>query len=272
MIIRIRPLLLAITIASILPGSSAWAADPMTRPRLENYRDYGQFLVDMAAYKKRLREAENGGAAGNKNNPARTSVVSTVTAPTQLAAMMPPPVPQVQAAPVAIPAIDLEGEDSPPPIVINGPEDLENAVEQAKNFRHPSYSVPRRYNRSTSQSFPLAPLESAVMEGSAISNMWPSSTPLPQTVANIDRGLLDDHALRLESAEDQLKRIAGAQKADEEEKKRKEQDAQDKAQGEQAQIVLPNIETVYFPGIAGPSGGAFDITIRRSDIKTSYHD
>jgi hypothetical protein len=54
--------------------------------------------------------------------------------------------------------------------VISGPEDLEMAIEAAKRFFHPVYTEQFRYQRTTAQSFPLKPLDFAVLEEAAIGN------------------------------------------------------------------------------------------------------
>jgi hypothetical protein len=64
--------------------------------------------------------------------------------------------------------VDPTSETAPPPLAITGPEDLEVAVELAKDITHPDYTAPIRYNRSTHISFPLPSIDGSDMSQASI--------------------------------------------------------------------------------------------------------
>lgn len=121
------------------------------RPRIEDYRHYADFIQAMSAYRKLLRGTP-------VQSPLRVEVVL-------------PASPTLSELSASDPAMnDPLSEDYPPPLIVKGPENLEEAVEQAKGFLHPVYTAPKRYNRSTSQSFPLAPAANDLLAIAGVSS------------------------------------------------------------------------------------------------------
>lgn len=256
------PFIAATALALSLQGNMLAAQPLLERPRLENYKDYNQFLNDMAAYKRQQRELEQRPA--NSRQAAKTDV-STVPAPTQLAAVSAPPSSQEAPPPSAVQNLLDPPEDAPPPIAISGPEDLETAVQQAKAFPHPSYSTPRRYNRSTAQSFPLTPLGSGDMQGSAVDGtMQQAPRPTPEA--------LQQQTDERNNAIAQVQTLDGAKKSDDDEKRKKEVDEMIQANTYKEVIFIPSAEVTYFPGASGRSGGVDDIYIyHRNQVSVREH-
>ena len=132
------------------------AADDVTpRPRLENFANYNEFLAAMYAHKKQI-ELEKKFADSIVIN-IQLSEKSDQTS-------------GVSVMPVKSPELNAAIDTYLPPLVISGPEDLEMAIEAAKRFFHPVYTEQFRYQRTTAQSFPLKPLDFAVLEEAAIGN------------------------------------------------------------------------------------------------------
>ncbi len=134
-------------------------ADDITsapRPRLENFANYNEFLAAMYAYKKQI-ELEKKFA---------DSIVINI----QLSEKSANAPKGVSSMPVKSPELNSAIDTYIPPLVISGPEDLEMAIEAAKNFLHPVYTEMFRYQRTTAQSFPLKPLEFSSLQESAIAN------------------------------------------------------------------------------------------------------
>lgn len=131
------------------------ADDGAPRPRLENFANYNEFLAAMYAHKKQI-ELEKKFADSIVIN-IQLSEKSDQTS-------------GVSVMPVKSPELNSAIDTYIPPLVISGPEDLEMAIEAAKRFLHPVYIEQFRYQRTTAQSFPLKPLDLAVLEESAIGN------------------------------------------------------------------------------------------------------
>ena len=127
------------------------------RPRLERYASYDAFLKAMVAW-----EARQGSPAPIAALPAPPPVAGTTPS------TRPIPLPE---------GVDPTSETAPPPLAITGPEDLEVAVELAKDISHPDYTAPIRYNRSTHISFPLPSIDGSDMSQASISNAITSSMP-----------------------------------------------------------------------------------------------
>ena len=132
------------------------ADDNAPRPRLENFANYNEFLAAMYAYKKQI-ELEKKFA---------DSIVINI----QLSEKSDQGSKGISVMPVKSPELNAEIDTYIPPLVISGPEDLEMAIEAAKRFFHPIYTEQFRYQRTTAQSFPLKPLDFAVLEDAAIGN------------------------------------------------------------------------------------------------------
>lgn len=130
---RRRPLPKLLLAAAL---ATAWCApalaeDEMTprpqrvfaeKPRIEDYADYSNFLVDIMEY-RRQKDAQ---AAAAAEKPAA----------------IPPPV-----------------AEDPLLYSISGPESLDEALRRAKRMAHPSYAEPERYGRTTASSFPMPAME-----------------------------------------------------------------------------------------------------------------
>lgn len=73
--------------------------------------------------------------------------------------------------PIPVPAgIDPTSETAPPPLAITGPEDMDVAIELAKDIKHPNYTSPIRYHRSTHISFPLHSIDGSDMSQASVPN------------------------------------------------------------------------------------------------------
>ena len=118
------------------------AADDLAppRPRLENFANYNEFLAAVYAHKKQI-ELEKKFADSIVIN-IQLSEKSDQTS-------------GVSVMPVKSPELNAAIDTYLPPLVISGPEDLEMAIEAAKRFL---------------QSFPLKPLDFAVLGEAAIGN------------------------------------------------------------------------------------------------------
>lgn len=149
-----KPLVLAFFM--IFAVALAAADDTAPRPRLENFANYNEFLAAIYAYKKQI-ELEKKFA---------DSIVINI----QLSEKSDQAPKGVSVMPVKSPELNAAIDTYIPPLVISGPEDLEMAIEAAKRFLHPVYVEQFRYQRTTAQSFPLKPLDFAVLEEAAIGN------------------------------------------------------------------------------------------------------
>ena len=92
----------------------------LIRPNIESYDDYNSFMVEIISYKKKHRSCKKIMAAAAKKNQA--------------------PRPNEEKL--------IISNDT-------GLENISRAVQNAKNFPHPNYSQPLRFNRTTAQSFSL---------------------------------------------------------------------------------------------------------------------
>ncbi|HCT39634.1 MAG TPA: hypothetical protein DF427_00330 [Moraxellaceae bacterium] len=139
-----------LAIVALAIGSAPLHAisDEEGRPRLDQFSSYDAFMKAMVAWESR---------------PARPHAIKaqTAAATPRLPSTRPIPVPE---------GIDPTSESAPPPLAITGPEDLDTAVELAKDISHPDYTAPVRYNRSTHISFPLPSIDGSDMSQASIPN------------------------------------------------------------------------------------------------------
>lgn len=134
-------LTLLLSALTVLSGGAVAAASG-ERPRLEDYPSYYQFLQALDAWKKADAKAH---------------------APAKPVKEPPPP-----AAAPAVADIDPTSELAPPPIIINGPEDLDEAVALARDIHHPDYKEKIRYRRTTHLSFPLPSIDGVDMSQASV--------------------------------------------------------------------------------------------------------
>ena len=118
---------------------------------------YDEFLKAMVAW-----EARQGSTAPATTAPAPAPVAETAPS------TRPIPLPE---------GVDPTSETAPPPLAITGPEDLEVAVELAKDISHPDYTAPIRYNRSTHISFPLPSINGSDMSQASIAGGLSATLP-----------------------------------------------------------------------------------------------
>lgn len=137
-----------LAIVALAIGSAPLHAtsDEEGRPRLDQFSSYDAFMQAMVAWESR---------------PARPQAIKSQTAATtpRPPATRPIPVPE---------GVDPTSESAPPPLAITGPEDLDTAVELAKDISHPDYTAPVRYNRSTHISFPLPSIDGSDMSQASV--------------------------------------------------------------------------------------------------------
>lgn len=132
------------------------------RPRLEHFASYDEFLKAMVTWEARQTSAPPAATA-----PAAAQPVAKAPS------TRPIPVPE---------GVDPTSETAPPPLAITGPEDLEVAVELAKDITHPDYTAPIRYNRSTHISFPLPSIDGSDMSQASISGgLQPEASKIDDT-------------------------------------------------------------------------------------------
>lgn len=145
----IRPSFLhVLAIAALTLGSAPLrAAVDESGPRLEQYASYDEFLRAKVAWESRPA------AAPAKADVPGQAVVQPTTRPI--------PVPE---------GVDPTSETAPPPLAITGPEDLDVAVELAKDISHPDYTAPIRYHRTTHLSFPLDSIETSDLSQASVPN------------------------------------------------------------------------------------------------------
>ncbi len=129
--------LLLLALTTLSAGMLAAAAEE--RPRLENYPSSYQFLQALQAW--------------NKAHPGALTPVPE------------PAFPQVSPSPDNI---DPTSELAPPPIIVSGPEDLDQAVALARDIHHPDYKEKIRYRRTTHISFPLASIDGQDMSKASV--------------------------------------------------------------------------------------------------------
>jgi hypothetical protein len=152
-------LMLAVT-ALIFVSAPLHAATDEQRPRLEHFASYEAFMKAMMAWEARPATP-----------PAPTAAPPATAAATSVAK-------QPTTRPVPLPAgMDPTSEAAPPPLAITGPEDLDTAVELAKDISHPDYTARIRYNRSTHLSFPLPSIDGNDMSQASIENSLVTHEP-----------------------------------------------------------------------------------------------
>lgn len=110
------------------------------KPRIEDYADYNSFLVDIMEY-RRQKDSRN------KELTTRNAARSAQGLPPQRENE-----PEKTVSPLA--------RD---PYAIRHAESLDEALERARYLKHPTYDTQLRFNRTTSQSFPMEPLEGEEM-------------------------------------------------------------------------------------------------------------
>lgn len=151
-------IILSLVFAALtLVSAPSFASQDEGRPRLERYASYDAFLKAMVAWESRQGSITAPAASIPASAPVADSTPST----------RPIPLPE---------GVDPTSETAPPPLAITGPEDLEVAVELAKDISHPDYKAPIRYNRSTHISFPLPSIDGSDMSQASIAGALTTST------------------------------------------------------------------------------------------------
>lgn len=110
------------------------------RPKLSEYQDENTFVADMLAWQR-----------------ARTVVVERIAR-----GELPPPSPP-----------DRQGNDWHH---VTGPEDIDQAVNNARGYQQPRYREKKRFNRTTHLSFPLPPLPVEQMADEGV-DLAPDTAP-----------------------------------------------------------------------------------------------
>ncbi len=156
-------IILSLAFAALtLVSAPSLASQDEGRPRLERYASYDAFLKAMVAWESRQGSITAPAASIPASAPVADSTPST----------RPIPLPE---------GVDPASETAPPPLAITGPEDLEVAVELAKDISHPDYKAPIRYNRSTHISFPLPSIDGSDMSQASIAGgLGVKQAPIPQ--------------------------------------------------------------------------------------------
>jgi hypothetical protein len=168
-------LMLAATLLTFVSAPLHASSDD-SRPRLDQFSSYDAFMQAMASW-----EARPISRPMTASTPAATP---TANAPTT----RPIPLPE---------GMDPASEKAPPPLAITGPEDLETAVELAKDISHPNYTARIRYNRTTHLSFPLQSIDGSDMSQTSIENSL-AGNAMPENeaaAASIDSGLKTPNTL-----------------------------------------------------------------------------
>ncbi len=129
--------LLAFSLTTTSAGLTAAAAEE--RPRLHDYPSSYAFLQALEVWN---REHPGGAISGTPASPA-SEPKSTV-------------------------AVDPTSELAPPPFEVTGPENLDTAVEKARDIAHPDYKEKTRYRRSTHLSFPLHSIDGQDMSQASV--------------------------------------------------------------------------------------------------------
>lgn len=133
----LRTVLFALTFVS----AGSFAAANGERPRLQDYPSYSQFLRAVAAW--------------DRANPNGEVVAKN-------------PTPAIEIPPPPSTNIDPTSELAPPPFIVKGPENLDTAVELARDIEHPDYKEKIRYNRTTHLSFPLQSIDGQDMSTASV--------------------------------------------------------------------------------------------------------
>lgn len=151
------PLILAGTVlAAAMPAIASAQDGPAAadrrvfteKPRIEDYDDYGTFLVDIMAFRRQ------------KEDQAR-ELAARATERTLGAAEGSPAV--AEELPLSPLARD--------PYRVRKPESLEEALERARYIKHTDHNELVRFQRTTSQSFPLEALETTEMSTAELPGM-----------------------------------------------------------------------------------------------------
>lgn len=118
------------------------------KPRIEDYEDYGSFLVDIMAFRRQ------------KEDRARELAEQAAARPVASAA-------PAEGRPATEPASPLARD----PYRVRQPESLEEALERARYIKHPEYPELVRFQRTTSQSFPLESLDTPELSTAELPGM-----------------------------------------------------------------------------------------------------
>lgn len=110
------------------------------RPQLSEYQDENAFVADMLAWQR-----------------ARAGVIERIER-----GELPPPAPSHRQ--------DNDWHH------VTGPEDIDQAVNNARGYQQPRYREKRRFNRTTHLSFPLPPLPVEQMADEGV-DLTPEGTP-----------------------------------------------------------------------------------------------
>lgn len=142
-------LVLAATALTLVSAPLHASADDK-RPRLDQFSSYEAFLKAMVAWESRPA-----------STPATAKATPAPARPETGPSTRPIPLPE---------GVDPTSETAPPPLAITGPEDLDTAVELAKDISHPEYKARIRYNRTTHISFPLQSIDGSDMSQASVGN------------------------------------------------------------------------------------------------------
>lgn len=187
---KVLPIILAGTIAGAGIPLHCGAADDLTprpqqifteKPRIDDYSDYNAFLTDIMEYRR--QQAERG----------------------------------AQSASTPSPAVSAGDENL---YRITSAESLESALERARLLAHPEYAEGVRFDRTTSRSFPLDPMDVPDMSFSELPGMLidPSSdkafiyeddTTDPKIRKATDSALTEEEKKRREKAIADAYRLLG---------------------------------------------------------------
>lgn len=133
----VLPLILAGALVGAVTPAVCHAGEGLTprpqkvfedRPRIEDYTDYGAFLVDIMEYRRQKAERDRQRAVKGPQDASQPD----------------------------------------DPYRITGAESLDEALERARHLAHPAYQEPLRFDRTTSQSFPLEPMQAPEMSVSEL--------------------------------------------------------------------------------------------------------
>lgn len=148
--------LVPLLVAAIAGAAAPWAqaADDFTprpqrvfteKPRIEDYSDYGAFLVDIMEYRRQKEER----AAAKR--AAAAAAGTTAMGDAGLAGVN-----------------GANGVTDPDLYRIRGPESLDDALARARKLPHPVYEEQERYGRTTAQSFPIPEMEGDDMSANEV--------------------------------------------------------------------------------------------------------
>lgn len=155
---------LCLGMAGLLPAMG-WSY-ACQRPEPANYSDNQAYIHALVDFKRCVAEQEHA-------LPAAVVLPEALTA-SPLAAEVPP------SSPLVTPSTAPDtSEEAPPPFVVDGPENLDDAVAKARNIPHPEYSETKRYNRTTAQSFPLPGMDPDYMADSRVAGALEASAAGP---------------------------------------------------------------------------------------------